>query len=91
VRISVLAPAALYHQEVPWYSFLLETESNTRAVVRLEGLGTTKLISTRSVKKMILINLHSCKKFSFTLCSVLVILFLCGLYCVLLRNIERTL
>jgi hypothetical protein len=30
-------PAALYLQEGPWYSFLLEAESTPGAIVRLEG------------------------------------------------------
>jgi hypothetical protein len=35
------APASLYPQEDPWFSFLLEAES-TRAILRLEGLDQLK-------------------------------------------------
>jgi hypothetical protein len=35
-------PTARYPQEVTWYSFLLEAESNPRDIVRLEGLGQLK-------------------------------------------------
>jgi hypothetical protein len=37
------APAALYPQIVTWYSFMLESWSDTRAIVRLEGLGQLKI------------------------------------------------
>jgi hypothetical protein len=33
---------ALYPQEDPWYSFLLEAESTPGPIVRLEGLGQLK-------------------------------------------------
>jgi hypothetical protein len=42
MRLSALAPAALYSQEDSWYSFLLEAEFIPGDIVKLEELGQMK-------------------------------------------------
>jgi hypothetical protein len=39
-----VADMALLPQDYPWYSFLLESRVDPRAIVRLEGLGNLKKI-----------------------------------------------
>jgi hypothetical protein len=48
VRLSALRTGRLYRKKYSWYSFLLEAESNPRAIVQLEGLCQCKTAVTTS-------------------------------------------